>query len=305
MLILLSELGSVLAQGVRKGYSKICCHKNKENFPCPNVGYHKAAIGSPTKNSYYCKSIEDSASIQLGSTHSTPNHVSFQASNSNHYVDHNEVPKRAILATVRASHTRGRCRQGPVRQILADPNCPTHRHGHGGALRNSSIVGISTDIELDDVEESDENDQGQCTQHNTPSRIPLIWRPPDKNGLSQPSAATEEPFTPPNTSPVPISLVILLFVTYIGLGAACFSNTGTWTFLDAIYFCFLALATIGVGDKLPTLHQNDFEGQLHIFACCLYIFVGLVILAMCFSLVQEELTIKCRQLANNLGFGKE
>lgn len=142
----------------------------------------------------------------------------------------------------------------------------------------------------------------QCTQHDTPSRIPLIWRPPDKNGVSPP---TTEETTSSNTPPVPIFLVVILFFSYIGLGAACFANTGTWTFLDAIYFCFLALSTIGVGDKLPTIHQNDFEGQMHIFACCLYIFVGLVILAMCFSLVQEELTIKCRQLANSLGFGKE
>ncbi|XP_019761105.1 uncharacterized protein LOC109538342 isoform X2 [Dendroctonus ponderosae] len=246
----------------------------------------------------------DSASIQLASTHSTPNHVSFQANHTNHCVERHEVPKRAILATVRANHTRGRGRHGPVRQILADPNCPTHRHNHGSPLRNSSIVGISTDIELDEVEESDENDQGQCAQHDTPSRIPLIWRPPDKNGTS-PLPVAEEISTSSHLPPVPVFLVVFIFFSYIGIGAACFANTDTWTFLDAVYFCFLALTTIGVGDKLPTIHQNDVEGQLHIFACCIYIFMGLVVLAMCFSLVQEELTIKCRQLANSLGFGRE
>jgi len=61
----------------------------------------------------------DTATIQLAPTH---NHVTFQANHSNHYVERHEVPKRAVLATVRASHTRGRCRQGPVRQILAG-NC--------------------------------------------------------------------------------------------------------------------------------------------------------------------------------------
>ncbi|XP_066137426.1 potassium channel subfamily K member 18-like [Euwallacea fornicatus] len=300
MLVLLSELGSVLAYGVRRGYSKLCCHKNEEPFTCPSVGYHKAP-SSPTKN-YYCKSKEDTASIQLTTTHSTPNHVTFQTNHINHYVNRQEVPKRVILATVRASHSRGRCRQAPVRQILADPNCPTHCHSHGSPLRNSSIVGISTDIELEEVEENDENGQGQCLPHDTPSRIPLIWGPPDKNGGTPHSG---EEATPSNLPSVPIFLVVFLFFSYIGLGAACFANMDTWTFLDAIYFCFLALSTIGVGDKLPTIHQNEFGGQLHVFACCLYIFLGLVILAMCFSLVQEELTIKCRQLANSLGFGKE
>lgn len=142
----------------------------------------------------------------------------------------------------------------------------------------------------------------QCLQHDTPSRIPLIWRPPDQNGVSPSSA---EDSTTSNLPPVPVFLVASVFFAYIGIGAACFANVDTWTFLDAIYFCFLALSTIGVGDKLPTSSQNNIAGQVHVVACCLYIFVGLVVLAMCFSLVQEELTIRCRQLANSLGFGKE
>ncbi|XP_076250379.1 potassium channel subfamily K member 18-like [Rhynchophorus ferrugineus] len=296
MLILLSELGSVLAHGVRKGYLKITLHKNKENIPCPTVGYHKAPA-SPLRN-YYCKGVEDNASIQLTSTHSSPNHMNFKTNHSNHHVEH-EIPKRAVLATVRANHTRGRCRQGPVRQILTDPNCPTHRHV--SPLRNASIVGISTDIELDEVDENDENDQGLCTQHDTPSRIPLIWRPPDKNDDAPPATADITSSTPS----VPTVLVLLVFFLYIGLGATCFANTTNWTFLDAIYFCFLALSTIGVGDKLPTMQQSEVQGQIQILACCLYIFIGLVVLAMCFSLVQEEVTVKCKQLANSMGLNRE
>lgn len=56
MLILLSELGSVLALGVRRGYSKLCCHKNQEGYSCPTVGYHKAPT-TPTKN-FYQKTVE-------------------------------------------------------------------------------------------------------------------------------------------------------------------------------------------------------------------------------------------------------
>ncbi|KAL1494975.1 hypothetical protein ABEB36_010473 [Hypothenemus hampei] len=250
--------------------------------------------------------ITETASIQIASTHSTPNHVSFQGNHTtNHYVDHHEIPKRAILATVRATHTRGRCRQGPIRQILTDPNCPAHRHGHGSPLRNS-IVGISTDVELEEVDENDESDQGQCHQHDTPSRIPLIWRPPDKNGISTFSATSKECAPPSHQPSVPIILVVIFFFSYMGIGAVCLANTDAWTFLDAIYFCFLALSTIGVGDKLPDInYKSDVEGQFHVFACCLYIFLGLIMLATCFSLIHEELTTKCRQLANNLGLVRD
>ncbi|XP_030763882.1 uncharacterized protein LOC115888323 isoform X2 [Sitophilus oryzae] len=295
MLILLSELGSILAHGVRKGYLKLTFCKNKENIPCPTVGYHKAPA-SPSHN-YYCKGIEDNSSIQLASTHASPNHVNFKSNHTNHCSEYSDMPKRALLATVRASHSRGRCRQGSVRQILTDPNCPTHRHA--SPLKNSSIVGISTDIELDELEE---NDQSLCTQHDTPSRIPLIWRPPDKSNHVPPPT---DDVTSPVSPPVPTFLVFFFFFLYIGLGAACFANTTNWTFLDAIYFCFLALSTIGVGDKLPTIHHGEFQEQLQVLACCVYIFVGLVVLAMCFSLVQEEVTLKCKQLANTIGLSRE
>uniref|UniRef100_A0A6P7HCA0 Potassium channel subfamily K member 18-like n=1 Tax=Diabrotica virgifera virgifera TaxID=50390 RepID=A0A6P7HCA0_DIAVI len=131
----------------------------------------------------------------------------------------------------------------------------------------------------------------RCT-HDTPSRMPLIWRPPEtKNSSSQ----------PPSPS-VPALLVPIIFITYVCAGAFAFSSTSSKSFLDAIYFCFIALSTIGIGDTLP--QTTDFHVQLQLLACCVYIFFGLVIISMCFSLVQEEVTYKYRQIANNLGFIK-
>ncbi|KAJ8983993.1 hypothetical protein NQ317_008698 [Molorchus minor] len=291
MLILLSALGSVLASATRRGYLKLCC-KNPENhhkIQSPSVGYHKAP--SSPSGRHYCKTHEDSASIQLASTHSTPNHVNCK-SNYQH-LDHQEVPKRAILATVRSSHTRGRCRQGTVRQMLTDPPvpmCPTH--SHGTPIRNSlnsSIVGISASSDLDEADDTDENEH--ICSHDTPSRIPLIWRPPESRRSPTPT---------PSTSPsVPAILVLVFFVSYVCIGAAAFSSASGWNFLDAIYFCFIALSTIGVGDRLP--QGSEFHAQLQLFACCVYLFVGLVVVAMCFSLVHEEVTLKCRQIAHNMG----
>lgn len=129
-----------------------------------------------------------------------------------------------------------------------------------------------------------------CT-HDTPSRVPLIWKPPETAPTSAPSA---------ESSPsVPAIFVLLFFTVYVFVGAVAFASTSDWNILDAIYFCFIALSTIGIGDKLP---QNaDFNTQMQLFACCLYLFLGLVIVAMCFSLVHEEISNRCRQFGASLG----
>ncbi|CAH0564917.1 unnamed protein product, partial [Brassicogethes aeneus] len=296
MLILLSALGSMLASGARRGYSKLCCkqngNNNKQKARSPTVGYHKAPSSPSGKN--YCKNHEDSASIQLASSHGTPNHVNCKPPAQ--FLDHQEVPKRAILATVRSGHARGRCRQGVVRQILTDPPlCPTHSH-HGTPVKNSIIIGMSsTDIE--DADDNDENEHVLCL-HDTPSRVPLIYRAQENNTRpATPSPAASNP--QPNTPTVPAVLVLLFFVSYVAMGAAAFVSTSGWSFLDATYFCFIALSTIGIGDKLP--HGADVHAQLQLLACCAYIFLGLVVVAMCFSLIHEELSLKCRQFAQSIG----
>lgn len=77
-----------------------------------------------------------------------------------YHVDHQEPPKRAILATVRASHARGRCRQGQVRQILADTHlCPAH--GHGTPVRNiNNMTGRISSSDVEEAEDTEENEHG-------------------------------------------------------------------------------------------------------------------------------------------------
>ncbi|XP_015837865.1 TWiK family of potassium channels protein 7 isoform X1 [Tribolium castaneum] len=280
MLILLSALGAMLASGARKAYSKICC-QHDTNRKSPSVGYHKAP--SSPSGKLYCKTHEDSASIQIASAHSTPNHV---CKSSYQHVEHGEIPKRAILATVRSSHSRGRCRQSQVRQMLADTTiCPTH--SHGTPTKSSLIVG-STSSDIEDADEADDSEHVTCS-HDTPSRVPLIWRP---------SRSESPPPAQPSPS-VPASLVLVIFFSYVCVGAAAFASTSGWNFLDATYFCFIALSTIGIGDKLP--QSGDAHSQLQLLACCLYLFLGLVVVAMCFSLVHEEISTKCKHIANNMG----
>lgn len=111
--------------------------------------------------------VSDSASIHLPST---PNHQPncFKTNHLQHYHETQEIPKRAVLATVRTNRTGWR-RQGPIRQTLAEaavPVCPAHARGtqmKPGALvnnhvtLNSSVMGVSTGADMEE-EDADENE---------------------------------------------------------------------------------------------------------------------------------------------------
>lgn len=107
---------------------------------------------------------------------------------------------------------------------------------------------------------------------------------------------------------VPVALVLLVLLGYICLGAAVFAAWEGWTFIDGAYFCFVTLSTIGFGDLVPgkSFQGTDTQnGQLQLVACCGYLLFGLVLIAMSFSLVQEEVVSKCRHVARYVGLLKQ
>lgn len=169
--------------------------------------------------------------------------------------------------------------------------------------------------------------------HGTPSRVPLInaeqqqqrrrWKRGEADGKDrrrqQAAAAAMGTSTPPaipaakrrnNAAPpgVPVTLVLLVLLGYICLGAAVFAAWEGWSFIDGAYFCFVTLSTIGFGDLVPgkSFQGTDTQnGQLQLVACCGYLLFGLVLIAMSFSLVQEEVVSKCRHVARNVGLLKQ
>ena len=100
---------------------------------------------------------------------------------------------------------------------------------------------------------------------------------------------------------IPISVTLSLLSSYLFLGAILFSEWENWKFLDGAYFCFVTLATIGLGDLVPgkSITSTQVEGKLVI--CALYVLFGLSLMAMCFNLMQEEVRAKFRRLGNKLG----
>lgn len=58
------------------------------------------------------------------------------------------------------------------------------------------------------------------------------------------------------------------------------------------YFCFTSLGTIGFGDLLPGQKAEE----ISLCACSAYILTGMALVAMCFSLVQDEVMSLLRYL---------
>ncbi|XP_076255581.1 potassium two pore domain channel subfamily K member galene isoform X2 [Rhynchophorus ferrugineus] len=115
-----------------------------------------------------------------------------------------------------------------------------------------------------------------------------------------------EPSAREKSKPVPIWLCVLLVISYILAGAYLFKTWEGWDYLDAAYFCFITLTTIGFGDLVPAkgVTQNKYHATVSIALCSLYLLFGISLLAMSFNLVQEEVIYKVKRVAKTLGIIK-
>ncbi|XP_050350953.1 uncoordinated protein 58-like [Nymphalis io] len=169
----------------------------------------------------------------------------------------------------------------------------------------------------EDLDDSEDPDEGICP-HDTPSRVPLIWSEENHKmkSCAVPSSSASTSVQHQNHSlehcHVPVGIVLFLLLGYIAVGAAIFSVWENWSFLDAAYFCFIALATIGFGDFVPTSFltlkqstENSKSEYIQMIACCAYLVFGLILIAMAFSLLQDEVVARCTQLANSLGLTRQ
>lgn len=80
-------------------------------------------------------------------------------------------------------------------------------------------------------------------------------------------------------APVAISIA----ASYIAAGALLFSVWEGWNFIDAFYFVFVTLSTVGFGDFVP-------ETPERFIACFLYTLGGLSLLAMVITVLTDTIT---------------
>ena len=100
---------------------------------------------------------------------------------------------------------------------------------------------------------------------------------------------------------MPIVVTLLLMSGYVVLGAALFKALDPeWQLIDAIYFSWITLSTIGLGDFVPGSRDGSNKLVKLTFTTA-YCFVGLALISMGISLMQEQLVAKARWTQDKMG----
>ncbi|CAG12721.1 unnamed protein product, partial [Tetraodon nigroviridis] len=74
-------------------------------------------------------------------------------------------------------------------------------------------------------------------------------------------------------------LLLLVILGFFVAPAVVFSTAEmSWSFLDGIYFCFISLCTIGLGDFVPATHPRQKYRQLYQVGIMVYLFTGLMMM---------------------------
>ncbi|CAH8494488.1 unnamed protein product [Dicrocoelium dendriticum] len=100
---------------------------------------------------------------------------------------------------------------------------------------------------------------------------------------------------------VPITLTLCMMAVYILIGATVFTFWESRDYVKWSYFCFVTLSTIGFGDIVPGTKVDSQNPKEKMIILAVYMAVGLSVFAMCFKLMEEEVTMKMKRLGRKLG----
>ena len=108
------------------------------------------------------------------------------------------------------------------------------------------------------------------------------------NGFNNPNNIIMD-LTRPSIAP-PILTSLFIITVYIACGAAAVADAQSWSYNDALYYCFVSLFTIGFGGMRPA--------DPNMWVCALYILIGVTILSTCCHLLHQEVTTSLQKYRN-------
>lgn len=102
---------------------------------------------------------------------------------------------------------------------------------------------------------------------------------------------------------IPLTISLGLIAAYLLFGSVLFCNwEKDWKPLDAAYYCFVTISTVGFGDLVPGAAGFQTEGDgWRMVGASMYMLVGMALLSMCFNLIQDEIAAKCIRLGQLVG----
>lgn len=101
---------------------------------------------------------------------------------------------------------------------------------------------------------------------------------------------------------VPSTACLWVLFAYVAIGTAMFSSWQNWSVMDSAYFCVTSLCKIGIGDFAPDhiLVPTSGGTPTRLMFTFVYLLFGMGIIAMCFDLMKEDVTVKVRNLRNDI-----
>jgi hypothetical protein len=101
---------------------------------------------------------------------------------------------------------------------------------------------------------------------------------------------------------VPLTVTLTVVFGYVAMGAVLFGVWEHWTAMDAAYFCFITISTIGFGDFVPGAAAakgiRSTNDAVKLIVDAVYIVVGMAIISMAFNLIQDNMVNKAKLIMN-------
>lgn len=91
-----------------------------------------------------------------------------------------------------------------------------------------------------------------------------------------------------------LKIVVSMVTAYLAAGTVLFSLWEEWSLFESFYYCFMTLTSIGLGGYVPRNMPHAVFGG--------YIIVGLVLVIMLFSAMEEEIVQPLDKIKKMVGF---